>query len=232
MEFKCLGTGSSGNCYLVNLGSGNFLLDCGVNFKKVIKAVNLNDLLFAFISHEHKDHAANNENLRLRGIDLIEGRSYQEFTKIEKNAKFEGSYEVYAFPVQHGDCSNCGCIVRDLKTGLVLLYITDFNICRYDLSKFKFDYLVLECNFLERNVDLVPEELQTKVRRQINTHMGLEGLQVFIDTLDLTRTKEIILIHMSEGFGDKIIMPTTIYNKYKIPTSICLKNGGLESYGR
>ena len=109
-----------------------------------------------------------------------------------------------------------------------MLYATDFNICEYDLSGFQFTRIIVECNYLEEKIK---GHADIKTIRQINTHMGLDGLLIFLDSLDLSKCEEIDLVHLSKDYGDKIIMGSTVYSNYKIRTGVCLQYGGIEYYG-
>lgn len=226
---RCLATGSSGNCYLVNLGSGYFLLDCGVTLSVITKAINLNGIDFCFVSHKHKDHSFLLETLARRGVKIFAPKVIQETNKNALLALFGGKYEVFTFDVQHGECPNSGIIIKDKTSNECLLYATDFNLCYADLSDFAFTRIIVECNYLEDR--LKGRELDFKEQRQINTHMGLEGLQIFLDSLKLYSCKEIILCHMSQGLGDRVIMGATIYARYRIKTGVCCKLGGIDYYG-
>ena len=143
--------------------------------------------------------------------------------------KFEGKYEMYTFPVQHGSCPNGGLIIKDGEE--LLLYITDFNVCKWKLSDYKFTRVMVECNYIE---EMANDMEDFKVKRQINTHMGLEGLKIFLNTLDLSRCKEVYLLHQSQGLGNPSIMGASIWvhlNK-KIPVGVCEQFGGVDWYGR
>jgi len=50
MEYEILGTGSSGNCVILD----NIMLDCGLPYKQVKQY--LKDIKLIFISHKHSDH--------------------------------------------------------------------------------------------------------------------------------------------------------------------------------
>jgi hypothetical protein len=226
MKIECLASGSTGNCYLVHLGNNCIILDAGIPIKEITKKVNLNDVSLAFISHNHKDHSASILDLALRGILVWEGKNYQEFVKMPKTRRFDTDTTMYCFPVEHGECKNGGFILQHKNE--CLLYITDFNICKWNLENFKFTHVMVECNYCEKLID---NKEDIKVRRQINTHMGLEGLQIFLDSLDLSKAQEIILMHQSQSLGDSVVMGATIYNKYKIKTGVCRQWGGIDYYG-
>ncbi len=236
MKISCLASGSTGNCYLVKMGGSCFILDAGITIDSIVSKVNLNDVDFAFISHEHKDHSKSADKLVLRGVKIVKGNLIHDFVKIAPTTEFDTKFQVFCFPVQHGDEQNAGIIVYCNETKECLLYATDFNICKYDIQAFlnayipqaKFTHIMVECNYIE---ELVQGMDDIKTKRQINTHMGLNGLQLFLDKLDLSKCQEIVLVHMSQGYGDSIWMPATIYSKYKIKTGICQQWGGIDYYG-
>ncbi len=228
MNVRCLATGSTGNCYLVNTNSGCIILDAGIKVEKIIKNVNLNDVLFAFISHSHKDHNLSAPKLADRGVQIVGGNLYRPFDKITLGKKIDNKFQVFTFPVKHGAYECHGIIINELETNESLLYITDFTVCEYDLSQFEFTHVIVECNYCDA---LVNGHEDYKVKRQINTHMSLTGIQIFLDTLNLSNCKEILLVHQSQGLGDPIIMGATIYSKYGIKTGVCRQYGGIDYYG-
>ena len=225
-NLKCLATGSSGNCYLLNVGSSTILLDAGIPIEKITANTNINSIDFAFISHEHKDHSLSTNKLVLRGVKILDGITNQEVVKSQINAKNGGLLRVWQIPVHHGSTNNNALVVKTDEE--CVLYATDFNICDYDLSDFKFTRVIVECNYIDK---LLPQDMDFKTRRQINTHMGLNGLMIFLDKLDLSKCQELDLIHMSQGYGDSVLMGAKIYAKYRIRTGVCKQFGGIEYYG-
>lgn len=233
MEFKCIGTGSSGNCYLIKLGGSYILLDAGVKMDKITKNINLNNLDFAFISHEHKDHSLSEENLRFRAVSIIDGKTIHNFNKIAKFSQNNTKFDVYCFPVEHGDCPTSGIIIHKKgkvngETPETILYVTDFNNCIYDLSDFKFTSVIVECNYIKDKAINADNFIRTK--ENIYRHLSLEGCDLFLSKLDLSKCKEIILTHFSEHFSDPIYMGSYINDKYKIKTLCCKKFGGYDTY--
>lgn len=233
---KSLASGSTGNCYIVNLGSGCFILDAGIHEFQITKNVNLNDVDFCFISHNHNDHSKSAEKLACKGLEIIKGNLIPSFKKIAVQGEFGRKFQAFGFPVEHGEEKNGGIIIYSNETKECLLYATDFNTCKpaiqewleYYIPGAKLTHIMVECNYLE---NLIDGKEETKERRQINTHMGLQGVIKFLDGLDLTKCKEILLTHMSQEYGDSIIMASTIYSKYRIRTGICRQWGGVDYIG-
>lgn len=226
IEVNCLATGSTGNCYILKIDGSTVILDAGCKWNKLIANQNLNDVLFAYISHVHKDHSLNEENLRIRGIEILNGTTSGEILKNEFKTKFDSKIRAYRIPIRHGDTENAALIIQTKNE--CVLYATDFNLCEYDLSSFKFTHILVECNFLDERVVGCSD---IKTLRQINTHMSLGGLKIFLDCLDLSQCKEIDLIHLSQQYGNDILMGSAIYTRYQIKTGVCKQHGGIEYYG-
>ena len=211
MNVKCFGTGSSGNGYVVELQDGSyFLLDAGVSPSTISKEVNLNNIDYGFVSHEHRDHSRYLENYRYFNVKILDGINNHTFNKNSINLKNGGLDNVYMFNVEHGETNNSALILQDNKN--LLLYATDFNICKYNLKKFPFTHLMVECNYLEEYAEREKDNI--KVLRQINTHMGMKGLVKFLNTLDMTKVENIDLLHISQGYGDETIFKSVIQSLY------------------
>ncbi|HFL1025859.1 MBL fold metallo-hydrolase [Listeria monocytogenes] len=55
-----IASGSKGNAYVISSGRSQLLIECGINFDKIRKALNfdLSAVEGCLISHEHGDHVA------------------------------------------------------------------------------------------------------------------------------------------------------------------------------
>lgn len=55
MKFACGGSGSSGNCYLLEENGKILLMDAGIDIKSIKKLINwkVGDVVGSFISHSH-----------------------------------------------------------------------------------------------------------------------------------------------------------------------------------
>lgn len=86
MKLKCLGSGSSGNCYLLTADNGEtLLLDAGLPIMDIKRGLNwdVKCVVGAICTHAHKDHSLSVSDLehmdclkpetdRLRLLDAIE----------------------------------------------------------------------------------------------------------------------------------------------------------------
>lgn len=223
-DIKCFATGSSGNSYLISKGKSHILIECGIPYNKLItnlslNGLSLNDIDYCLVSHKHKDHSlCFNEVNKLLGNDKCFITQENEPT-INFNI---GSIKVLAISVNHGSEPCSAFILSDDED--TLLFATDFMEIEWNLKNFKFTQIMIECNYYEKYID----DLSPKEKRQINTHLGLNGLIIHLDSFDLSRCKEIYLIHLSRKYSDEMIMKATIETRYKIKTYVCQENGGIK----
>lgn len=230
MQITCLGSGSTGNSYIVHQEGYTYLLDAGVNLRKITSNINLNEIDFAFISHEHKDHALNLEKLQLRLPYCWYGKTINDFTKMSYKAENKGKIKIYALPIEHGKCRNAALIVETENE--CLLYATDFTICKYNLKHFKFTHLMVECNYDDELMKVAEKNL--KHLRQINTHMSFNGLKTFISKcINMQNVEQIILIHLSteSELVDRDIIAMKSQIEFKKQIGLCKGRGGIDWYG-
>ena len=66
MELKILGSSSSGNCYILENEKEALIIEAGIRFIEVKKALNFNmrKVVGCLISHQHNDHAKYAKNIQ------------------------------------------------------------------------------------------------------------------------------------------------------------------------
>lgn len=112
LKLKVLGSSSSGNCYLIETENSKLILDAGVNFKDVQKALNFDfkSIQGVLITHEHMDHLKYAPNFAINGVDIY--ASAGTFAKLDlKGHRFKvikalqqftlGSFTILPFDTQH-----------------------------------------------------------------------------------------------------------------------------------
>ncbi|SHE61598.1 MBL fold metallo-hydrolase [Clostridium fallax] len=237
MELKVLGSGSSGNCYLLQNENETLIIECGLPYKTILNGLNFNlsNVVGCLISHEHKDHSKAANDLINNGIDiyLSEGTiAGIEFTDInsgyrinklisEKTIKI-GSFIILPFETEHDANEPLGFLIYHNDIGK-LLFITDSYYCKYKFSDI--DHVMIECNY---SLEILKEKQlpQTLKGRIIKSHFELDNVKNFLKTTDLNDTKEILLIHLSDGNSNSEQFKTEIERLTGKPTYIADK--GLE----
>ena len=226
MRLKVLGSGSSGNCFLLENDSECLVLEAGVDFKEVLKALdfNISKVAGCLVSHEHKDHSKYIKQFIQSGIKIYMSAGTAEVIKIKSHyintvpagkAFKIGNYNIIAFKVQHDAVEPFGFYINHNETGNIL-FATDTY---YISNRFKdLNNILIECNY---DSDILQKNIQNGVLSQalknriIRSHMEL---QTCIDCLKANDTRQVcnvVLIHLSdinsnaEDFKRKIqnIMP-------------------------
>ena len=228
MKITALGSGSSGNCYLVDLGSSYLMLDCGVRVKELMSKIDINQIELIYLSHHHYDHDREYENKRFRAVPRIDGSINQGFNENRLYKQFKGLYSMYEFNIEHGGVPNSGLVFQNHKTCETLIYATDFTNCIWNLRKFKPNVVIIECNYC-KEVVLSDDNFNRQVEN-IYRHLSLDGTIKFLKTLNLSKCEEIILVHVSSNYGNPEFMRETVEAEFGIKTGVALKNGGI-SYG-
>ena len=213
MKLKCLGSGSSGNCYLLEASDGVLILECGILFIEIKKALRfqLKGVLACLISHEHKDHSKCLKDILSCGIKVMalsdvfnsQGIINRVFCKeIEAMHGYQvGGFKIFALNVAH-DVPCLGFIIEHREMGK-LLFITDTMMLEYRLPKL--NHIMLEANYaddiLQYNIDngIVPNSMR---ERLLHSHMEIETAKGILRANDLSQVSEIVLVHLSGNNSD------------------------------
>ncbi|EJO5346404.1 MBL fold metallo-hydrolase [Clostridium botulinum] len=233
---KVLATGSKGNCYIIQAGEEKLLLECGIDWRNILKGLNYNikGVKGCLISHKHSDHCRSFKSV-LENICKIYGplevfekyhcHNLRKTKIIENKDKFKiGKFDIMAFNCQHtnsdaSNCQNLGYLIQHEKLGKIL-FATDTYYLKY---KFKnVDHIVIECNYSEKYIG----SLESYEQRVFKSHMSLETLKETLKTWDLSKTKTITLIHLSENNGNPEEFKKEIESLTGVPTYVAVP--GLE----
>lgn len=221
MEIKCLASSSKGNAYLLILEGHKFLLDCGIPYKRLILElqkleISIIEIDLCLVSHEHKDHSLSLERLK-NFIPCFNPSNLADFEVLSV-----GWGTITPIPLKHGETANYGYLIETEEGNI--LYATDFSVCEYKIEK-PIDYLLVECNYVEEKID---GKEDYKTIRQISTHMGLDSLCYHLhNVFNISRCKEIYLMHLSDGYSDEEVMRSVIQSIFNKKTYVCGKNGGV-----
>lgn len=194
LTLKCLGSGSSGNCWILDYNGASLILDAGLPVKTIKRGVdyNLVGIRGICISHTHKDHAMAVADLRKMGLSVF---APYESENPPKKVEFL-PYSVQIFPLPHGDVANYGFLIKvdDHR----ILYMTDFEYCKYSFNKIQPDAIIIECNYQTKYLDMEAENIQHKVLG----HAEIETTKEFVRTNLTDRLKNVILTHLGVGTCD------------------------------
>ena len=206
MEIKTIASGSSGNCYLIDDGETRLLIEAGIQFKRIQRALefDLQGVAACLVSHSHLDHCKAVKDLLKASIDCYMSHatakalgisSHHRATVVEPLQRFTvGSWAILPFDTVH-DVPNMGFLLAN-KAGEKLIYLTDTPYCKYTFSGLT--HILVEANY---SIDMLKEnkDLDSEVKKRvIRNHFSLENVKGFLRANDLGKVQEIWLLHLSE----------------------------------
>ena len=208
MIAKCIGTGSSGNCYILKDNDGKMLLlDCGIPIKDIKIGVDfkVSDIVGCLVTHNHQDHSKSVKDLRCMGINVA-----TPYESEPKNMNF-GNFLVRYFRLDdneghfvhsNGDGSECpiyGYLIVHDKEPVKILYVTDAQYCKW---RFKgITNMILGVDYVD---DLVLDDNKAKQLHIYSGHMNIDTACEFIKATDREHTLNSVIIgHMSDTASDR-----------------------------
>ncbi len=208
MRFDSLASSSHGNAYIVSDSETRILIECGVSHKQLQKLMSfsLSDIKACFVSHEHMDHAKSAVDLIKRGMPVY--MSYGTAQALETDAAMlighmeqinVGSLDIIPFTTFHDSAEPLGFLVKSRVDGDVLAFATDTVNLRYKFPDL--NILAIEANYDREILDRC-EKMPEKVRHRItNSHMEIDTLCDYLRSLDLSKCREIHLLHLSDAMS-------------------------------
>jgi len=213
IDVLVLASSSKGNCYRITDGSTPLLLEAGIQFKEIQKRLNfrISDMAGCLISHEHKDHSKAVPDMMKAGVNCYMSQGTVESLGIDGHRihvikakqQFQlGTWTILPFETQHDAAEPLGFLMVN-QGGDKLLYATDTYYIRYRFAGLT--HVMIECNYsldiLRANVaaGLVEPALKNRI---LKSHFSLEHVKDFLKANDLSKVREIWLLHLSDGNSD------------------------------
>lgn len=246
MKLKVLGSGSSGNCYLLQNEKEALMLECGLPWKIILKGLNfnLNNVVGCLVTHEHKDHSKAVRDVLNNAMDIYTSvgtskaldiddyaiNSYRlDFIKSKQQFNL-GQFTILPFETQHDAAEPLGFLIQHSDFGK-LLFITDSYYCQYNFSCL--NYIMIECNY---SMDILNENIKnglihpTLANRLLKSHFSLNHVKEFLKANDLSQCREIILLHLSDSNSNAAQFKEEIERLTGIPVYVASKGLELELF--
>lgn len=213
IEITPLASGSSGNCYHITDGRTPLLLECGISWKQIQRCLSFktSEITGVLASHEHMDHCKAILDVMKAGIDCYMTLGAKEALGIDGHRikiikpklQFKvGTWTILPFNTQHDSIEPVGFLLVN-KVGEKLLYATDTYYIKYRFRGLT--HIMIECNYaldiLRTNVEdgTVAPELKNRLLR---SHFSLDHVKDFLMANDLSKVREIWLLHLSNSNSD------------------------------
>lgn len=211
MDIKVLGSGSKGNCYIVSDGVTSLMLDCGLPLKQILIACKfkMSEISACLVTHNHMDHIKAAKGLASYAVPVYasqgclnaSGLQGSYFKVVKSQEQFTvGTFRIMPFDVEHDVPEPLGFLLYSTVTKEKLLYFTDTYYLKYKFSGLT--HIMGECNYskvdLQRSVD-EGRVNKALAERLLFSHMSLEHFKEFLQANDLSKVKQIYLLHLSDN---------------------------------
>lgn len=200
-KLRCLGSSSSGNCFLLECQGEILILDLGLDWKTVMRAINyrLERIVGALASHIHGDHSYLIPKMLRYCVPVYScsnvAEKYDEVVCLQPKTKYKiGNFIVQPLPVEH-NVENYAYIISHAEIGK-LVYAVDCVQFPYKIANT--NHWVIEANHDEEIIiDNMCDNIATLSASE--NHLSIrQTIEVLNNNLcDATRT--IVLSHLSDG---------------------------------
>ena len=218
-----IGSGSKGNSTLIEYKENRFILiDCGFSnryFNHVLEInnLNINQIDYIFITHNHIDH--------IKMINTLDGKKIYSFKNtiqdVDYNFLNEGvnyfcDFEVNVIKTSHDAPDSIGFIFKiDDKE---IVYLTDLGFIKksvLNLIKNK-DYYILESN---HDIDMLlnsnrPKSLINRIKGR-SGHLSNQQAINYLNKVINDNTKHIFLAHLSQECNNEDLLNNYIKENFK-----------------
>lgn len=237
MKVKILGSSSDGNCYILQGKHETLIIEAGVKFSEIKKALkfDLSQVVGCIITHEHRDHSTALVEILKYGIKVLALPEVFDSHRVRSRAFCKeiapqhgyriGSFKIMALSAYH-DVPCVAFVIEHPECGRIL-FATDTMMLEYSVGGL--NHIFIECNYadecLQENIDAgrVPVEMR---KRLLQTHMELQTTKSVLKDTDLSQVYDIVLLHLSSNNGDAERFVREISEQTGKPVEIARK--GLE----
>lgn len=214
MKLTVLGSGSSGNCYLLHNDNECLVIDAGIAFKEVKKALdfNISKIVGVIVSHVHGDHSKAIKDYEKAGIPVFQ--PYENYLPVE----CFGGFSIMPFELVH-DVPCYGFLIKHNEIGR-MVYVTDTEYIKYRFQNL--NHIMVEANYSKEII----ERYSINRNHVLNGHMEFETTKEFIHQNKSNELRNVVLLHLSNSNSDEALFQREISNIVTCP--VWVANKGLE----
>ena len=235
IKFCSLYSGSSGNCYYINIDGNRILLDAGKSLKKIREALegldeNIENIDAILITHEHSDHIqglkmlCKKYDINIYMTDktkseiqcLVDTINEENIVTFKAGDKFDiGCANIKSVKISHDAIDPVMYTFKDKNDNKISIFTDVGEITDTILENIKGSKLaVIEANYEENLLRLsrYPSYLKKRIMGKYG-HLSNEEAGFLAKELVKNGTKKILLGHLSKENNTDIIAYQTIQNE-------------------
>lgn len=207
MVLKCLGSSSSGNCYILENDNEALVIEAGVPFMEVKEALDFHTSKIQAVlsSHEHGDHRKYMHEYEKAGIMCLAGNVHTHNGVVRtggiQSIRY-GGFKVYPFSVEH-DVPCFGYLIEHDEIGK-LLFVTDTEYIKYRFNGI--NHIMVEANYSQEIIDenmnngRIVKSLRDRIMK---SHMSLDTAIGIVKANKNHGLRNVILLHLSRDNSDR-----------------------------
>lgn len=235
MLLHVIASGSKANCYVMETENEAIVLECGVPYSQIMKALNYQHKVKGILlTHEHGDHSkyakeyatrstlhGTSDTLEVLGISTGKAVDYGKTYSI-------GNFRVMPFKTKHDAVKPCGFLVYHKECGNVLFATDTYYI---PVAVEEPNTLVIECNYID---EILQENYEngivdpTRYKRVLYSHMGLKTCKDYIKGYNAEQLSKcnVVLIHTSQQNGTKELIKERIEKELGLAGNVYVPTNG------
>jgi phosphoribosyl 1,2-cyclic phosphodiesterase len=224
MDLHVVGSGSKGNCYILESQDEQLIIECGVGLPQIKKALNFDysNVVGCLVTHEHGDHFKSIQGVLDVGVDvyasagtfksdLFPSTGHRKKIIKAKESFKAGKFKILPFDVVHDANEPLGFVIEHPECGKVL-FLTDTNYCKYKFPGL--NNIIIESNFSKKIIEEkfgAKLEMEFLKNRILKNHFSLEDCKVMLAANDLSMVNNIVLIHLSDSNSHEADFKNEVY---------------------
>lgn len=233
MEINILASGSSGNCYIIDDGKTNLMIECGIPIQEIKIKTNIFERLpdGCIVSHSHKDHSLSCRYLQEMGINIYMSEQCKCELQTDNDYRIsiishDKNFTVGTFVIKplkmHHDVYCLGFLIYSKVTNEQLFFATDTYYIQYKIPPC--DYIMVEANY---DIELMNERIRNgdtamaAKDRLMKSHLEINTTIKWLECQNLRKTKRIYLLHLSDGSSNEKEFKRKVMEVTGIPVTIC-----------
>lgn len=228
MDFRPYASSSAGNLYAVESGRDVLLIDPGLRMAEIRQALGfgVSRACGCLITHSHGDHARAAPDMLRAGVDCYASSGTWEALGVRGHHRAHslaprqevgiGPFRVLPFDTRHDAEGSLGFLIG-APDGDRLLFAVDTAYLPYRVANLT--HIAVEANFSAEALSASPAHPARKLRT-MRSHMSIERLVEALKSNDLSRVREIHLLHMSADHGDGAAFRAAVQRATGKPTYV------------
>lgn len=220
----CIASSSAGNSFVLECSNDILVLDLGVNFKDVLKAVRYEDgfdkVRGCLVTHIHSDHSKSIPNALKYCLDVYSCQEVCDkyegvnLLQVGKRRKI-GGFIVQPIAIKH-NVENYGYIITHDELGK-LVYAVDCAEFAYKIKDV--NHWIIEAN---SDIEIIIENMENGSQRSASeNHLTIDEC---IDALKTNRsdaTRNVILAHLSDANTNEVNFTRRVSEELNLMSVVC-----------